>query len=213
MQPAVGESIAWAVRGPAGRINFPVRFDHGSVAVGFSNAKLEVANEFLQRGELFFRGALLIEVAHQTNAQGNVVEVVTVDMAAVELLFPTRPDFDFAVPGGGAVADHKMIGKTVGHFSNIGVIEIKRPGVALFGAAVVNDDVAPAGSSDRRGVNGLTHRACEKFPAGKPSIKRNTLKGAPLIEARLFNDNKVLSALWGGLAFGCRRRAFDAWLL
>ena len=61
-------------------------------------------------------------------------------VAAVDLAPPAIADSDFAVAGGGAVADHEMVGEAVAHPADVAVVVIEDAGVALPSAAVVDDD-------------------------------------------------------------------------
>ena len=58
-------------------------------------------------------------------------------------------DFDFAISAGGAIADDEVISEPVGHLAHAPVVVLEGLGIALAGAAVVHDDVAPAMRSDR----------------------------------------------------------------
>ena len=93
--------------------------DRGPFAVGFSRALAEVADEFVEGLKLLGRRFFLVEIAHQTDAKGDVVEVVAVDVAAVDLFLLAVADFDLAVARGGAVADDKVVGETVGHLADL----------------------------------------------------------------------------------------------
>ena len=66
------------------------------------------------------------------------------NVASVDLTPPAVANFNFAVTGGGAVADDEMVGEPVAHPANIMVIVVEDAGVALPGSAVVHDDKSPA---------------------------------------------------------------------
>ncbi len=70
----------------------------------------QVADEFFARIELSARRLAAIEVAHQTDAERDVVQVIAVHVAAVDLTAPAIPYFDLAVTARCSVADHEMIG-------------------------------------------------------------------------------------------------------
>ncbi len=63
-------------------------------------------------------------------------------MSAEKLFFPARADFDFAVAGVDAVADHEVVGEAVLH-SAAAVGGVVFGGVAVFDRAVMHDDAAP----------------------------------------------------------------------
>ncbi|MEY2491903.1 MAG: hypothetical protein QOH24_854, partial [Verrucomicrobiota bacterium] len=94
-----------------------------------------------------------IEIADQTNTEGNVVQVIAVDVAAIDLTSPAVTDFDFAVTGGGAIAYDKMISKAILHTANVPVVIVKDAGAALSRPTVVNDDELPAPPENGSAVN------------------------------------------------------------
>lgn len=96
-------------------------------------------------------------------------------MAAIDLFVPAGTHFYLTVARVGSVADYEMISQAVGHFSHVGVVEVEGLGIALFGAAIVNHDVAPARLADLGVVDGLPHGTGDKFPARKPAEKRDWL--------------------------------------
>ena len=97
MEPGVGEVVAGAVCGPARRVDFSVRFDDGPFVVDFADALAQVAEEFIEGIQLLLSGFSLIEIAHETDADGDVVQVVAVDMAAIDLFAPAATHLNFAV--------------------------------------------------------------------------------------------------------------------
>lgn len=71
---------------------------HGNCApLGFAAAFSQVANEFLARVELCACRLVPVEIAYQTNAERDVVQIIAVHVAAVDLTAPTVADFDLAV--------------------------------------------------------------------------------------------------------------------
>ena len=104
---------------------------------------------------------IAIKIANQTNAESDVVEIVAVDMAAVDLPAPPIAYFDLAVTGRGAVADDKMIGQAVFHSSNPAVVVIKNARISLTRPAIVHNDKFPAITHDRRAANLFDHRPRE----------------------------------------------------
>jgi hypothetical protein len=116
--------------------------------VGFSTALAQVPNQFLAREELRLSRPIPIKIAHQTNAEGDVVEEITVNMTAVDLAAPPIPHFNFPITGGRAVADHEMISETILHPTYSAMIIIEYAGVSLSGAAIVDHDEFPAVAHD-----------------------------------------------------------------
>ena len=197
MQPSVGKVVSRAICGPARGVDFAVRFDDRPLTIDFANALTQVADELVQGVELFLSGLFLIEVADEADAEGDVVEVVAVDMAAIDLAGPSAANFDFSVARGGAVADHKLIGKAVGHFAHIRVVEFKGFGIALAGAAVVHHDVAPAGFLDGSAVDLFAKGFWQVPPTGEPPKEGGGLEASFGVKARFFDYQRRILFLCG----------------
>ena len=118
---------------------------HGDVApVDLAAAFSKVANEFFARFELRARWLVAIKIAHQTNAERNVVQIIAVHVAAIDLAPPAIAHFDLAVACGSSVADHEVVGKTVLHPADMPMIIIENARVSLPRAAVVHHNELPA---------------------------------------------------------------------
>ncbi|MEY2492255.1 MAG: hypothetical protein QOH24_1206, partial [Verrucomicrobiota bacterium] len=65
--------------------------------INFPAALSQIPDQFFARFELPLRRLVAIEIADQTNTEGNVVQVIAVDVAAIDLTSPAVTDFDFAV--------------------------------------------------------------------------------------------------------------------
>ena len=59
----------------------------------------QIANEFLTSIELRTRWLVPIEIAYQTNAERNIVQVIAVHVTAIDLTPPAVPDFDLPISG------------------------------------------------------------------------------------------------------------------
>ena len=94
-----------------------------------------------------------IEIADQTDAERDVVEVITMHVATVDLPPPAVAYLDLPVTGGSAVADDEMVGKPVLHATHPTMIIIKDTRTSLPGAAVVHDDELPASPHYRRAID------------------------------------------------------------
>ena len=136
-------------------------FHDGVVIVDLAATLAQITDQFLAAIELGARGLIAIEIADQANAKRDVVQVITVHVAAVDLPAPAIAYFDFAVAGGGAVADDEMIGETVSHPANISMVIIENGRVPLSCAAVVHDNELPAGTRDGRAVDRRLDRAAQ----------------------------------------------------
>ena len=118
---------------------------HRDVAsVGLAATFAQVANEFFTRVELRARWLVAIKIAYQTNTERNVVQIIAVHVAAVDLAPPTIAHFDLAVARGRSVADHEMVGKTILHPADVPMIIIENARVSLPRAAVVHHNELPA---------------------------------------------------------------------
>src|SRR5213593_651666 len=104
----------------------------------------QVANQFFARFELCSRRLVAIEIAHQTNAERDIVQVIAVHMTAIDLPPPAIAHLDLAVAGRCAIANHKMVSEPVPHAADMSMVVIKNGCVTLPGAAVVDDDELPA---------------------------------------------------------------------
>ena len=89
-------------------------------------------------------GLVTVEIANQTNSEGDVVQIIAVDVTAIDLPAPSISYFDLSITGGGAVADDKMIGQPVSHSADMPMIVIEHARISLPRAAVMDDDEFPA---------------------------------------------------------------------
>ena len=134
-----------------------MRGDQRLPPFNLSDTIAQIGYQFIERAKLGLGGLITIEVADQTDSDGDVVEVITRHVSAVELFRPARTDFNLAVARGTAIADDKMVGKSVLHLAHAAMIRIEDASVSLPGSAVVNDDVLPPALLDSRPVNRSAH--------------------------------------------------------
>ena len=138
-----------------------MRTDDRVMGIDLSAALAQVANQFFARLELRSRRLIAIEIADETNSQRDVVEIIAVHMAAIDLPPPAIAHFDLPIAGGGSVSDHKLIREAILHPPDVTMIVIKNAGVALTRAAVVDHDELPAAALHRRSIDFRTDRAGE----------------------------------------------------
>ena len=157
MQPRNRETISWAI----GRhwIDLFVSANDGIFSLNFPAATTEITDKFVECFELLLRRFITVEITDQTDAERNVIQVIAVDVAAVDLFDPSGAEFDLAVAGRTAIADDEMVGHPVWHFPRVPMIVIEDFGVALTGAAVVDDNVFPAAFFDRSSIDSPSHAA------------------------------------------------------
>lgn len=98
-EPRIRKSIARAIRGPARWVDVAVWLHRYRASLGFAAAISQKANEFLTCVELCARWLVSIEIAYETNAEGDIVQIIAVHMTAVYLTPPSIADFDLAVAG------------------------------------------------------------------------------------------------------------------
>ena len=98
-KPRIREIVARAIRGPARWVDLAVWFDRYRASLSFAAAISQVANQFLTCVELRARRLVSIEIAYETNAERDVVQIIAVHMPAVYLTTPSIADFDLAVAG------------------------------------------------------------------------------------------------------------------
>jgi len=117
----------------------------------------QIIDQLFARFQLAARRLIAIEIADQTNAKSDVVEVIAVHVAAIDLPPPAIANLDLAVTGGRAITDDKMISESIFHAANVAVVVIENAGAALTCATVMNDDELPATSHHWRAINFIPH--------------------------------------------------------
>jgi hypothetical protein len=96
-EPRIRKIIAWAIRGPARWVYFSVGLHGYRASVGFAAAISQIADEFLTCVELRACRLVAVEITYETNAERNIVQIIAVHMAAVDLAAPAIAHFDLAV--------------------------------------------------------------------------------------------------------------------
>lgn len=105
-----GEKAAGTIGGPG--IDLAVEPELGA---GIGHADLEIVHQLDERGDLAAGGAGAVEVADETDADGDFVEGFAGEVPALQLAGPAGANFDFAVAGVGAVANDEVVGEAVFH--------------------------------------------------------------------------------------------------
>src|ERR1700759_4428562 len=119
----------------------------------------QIANEFLATLQLR-RGRLApVEIAHQANAERDIIKVVAVHVPAVDLAPPAISHLDLAVARRRAIANDKVISQPVLHVANVPMIIIEDARVPLPRPTVVHHDELPWRISPigRRPIDLSTH--------------------------------------------------------
>ena len=128
----------------------------GPMSLGFAHAIPQVGDKLFKCPDLGLGRSVAIEVADKADAERDVIEIVTGDMASVELGRPAVSCLDLTISRSVAVPDHKMIGQSIFHVADAEMINVEDPCISLSGAAVVNDDIFPTTPVHRGVVNGRT---------------------------------------------------------
>ena len=130
-----------------------MRFHDRVVIVDLAATLSQITDQFLAAIQLRARRLVAIKIADQTNPERDVVEIIAVHMAAVDLPAPAVAHFDLTVPGRCPVANNKMVGEPVLHPSHAAMVIIECRGVALSCPAIVHDDELPPPLHDRGAVD------------------------------------------------------------
>jgi hypothetical protein len=125
----------------------------------FAAALPEVTNQLFATIKLGARRLVAIKIADQTNSERDIVEIIAMNVAAIDLTPPTIAHFDLAVPGGSSVADHEMVGESVLHSTKMSMVVIEGGSVSLPSTAVVDDDELPTAPRDRSPIDLRADRA------------------------------------------------------
>ena len=86
---------------------------------------------------------IAIEIAHQTDAERDIVQVIAVDVAAVDLAAPAVSHFNLSIAGRSPIANHEVISQPILHPPDVSMVIIERSRVALPRSAIMDDDKLP----------------------------------------------------------------------
>jgi len=129
---------------------------HRDIAsVDFAAAFSQVTDKFFACLELRARWLIAIKIAYQANTERNVVQIIAMHMAAIDLASPAIAYFDLSVACRRSVSDDEVIGKTVLHPAHMPMIIIEHARVSLSCAAIVHYDELPATPLHRRASDGF----------------------------------------------------------
>lgn len=121
-----------------------MRTDNGVVRIDFAAALAQIFYQLFARFQLTRRGLTSVEIADQTDTQRDIVQIVAVDVTAIDLPPPTIAHLDFAVSRGSSITNNEMISQPVLHSSHVAMIVIENACAPLLRAAVVHDDEMPS---------------------------------------------------------------------
>ena len=149
-KPGIGKIVSRAIGRPARWIHFAVWPHRNHAPVGLTATFSQIADKFLACVKLRAGRLSTIEIAHQANAERNVVQIITVHVPAVDLAAPAIAHFNLAVSCGCSVPDHKMIGETILHPAHVPMVIIEDTRIALPRAAIMDHNELPATPFHRR---------------------------------------------------------------
>jgi hypothetical protein len=206
MEPCQWESSAGAVGGA--RIDLFMAPDDRISVVHFADSLSQVANQFVERQVLIFRGYITVEVADKTNTERYIIQIVAMHMSTIELPRPAITDFDLAISGGAAIADDEMVCEAIRHFANVPMVIVKDSSVPLSGPAIMDNDIFPSIPSDAGSIDRLPNGRGKKFPSTAPFGRRDQVA---LRAGFLHNDRFTVAVPFSkkkpsALLFGRRRR-------
>jgi hypothetical protein len=130
----------------------------GVMGIDFPAPLPQIIDQLFARLQLTARRLTAIEIAYQTNAQRDVVQIVAVHVPAVDLAPPTIAHFDLAVARRSAITDDEVIGEPIFHPANMPVVIIENAGATLSRAAVVHDNELPAAAHNWCPIDFISHR-------------------------------------------------------
>jgi hypothetical protein len=133
----------------------------------------EIMDKFREGFELTAGRSRLLEVTDHANADSGIIDILTPDMTAVELLEPARPDFDLPVTRIDAVADDEVVGKAVNHAHALTMKAIVDSRVAAIDGAVMSHHIFPTGSLKPDLACGSDHVANIAVSHGRTRTARN----------------------------------------
>ena len=167
-EPGVRESVSRTIRSPTRRVHLAVRLYQQVMITHFAATLSKIANELFTTLQLCRRRLTTVEIADKTDAERNVVKVIAVDVAAIDLPPPAITHFDLAIACGSAVADHEMVGQPVLHMADMAMVVIEDARVPLPCPTVVDDNELPPRISpvSRRPVYLGAHRSRQIAIAG-----------------------------------------------
>ena len=158
-EPRIREAVAGAIGRPARRVHLAMRPDKNIATVDLPTALAKVTDQFFATIELSLGGLVVIEIAHETNAERDIVQIIAVDMTAINLVPPAITHFDLSISGGGPVSDDEVVGQSVPHSTDMPMIIVEHTGISLSRSTIVNNNELPPPALDRSPTDLLDHRS------------------------------------------------------
>src|SRR5207237_6332977 len=108
-EPGIWKGVAGTIGCPLGRIHFAMRAHDCVMRINFPAAFSQIIDQLFAGFELAAGRLIAIEIAHQANAERNVVQIIAMHVSAVDLAPPAIAYFDLAITVRGAIADGEML--------------------------------------------------------------------------------------------------------
>jgi hypothetical protein len=140
------------------RIHFAMGAHDCVTRINFPAALSQIIDQLFAGFELAAGRLTAIEIAHQANAERNIVQIIAMHVSAVDLAPPAIAYFDLPITGRGAVPDDEMIGEPISHSAHVPVVIIENPGAALSCAAVMHNNELPATAHHRGAIDFASNR-------------------------------------------------------
>jgi len=128
-------------------------------SIGLTTTISQITDEFFTGVKLRTRWPISIKIAHETNTERNIVQIIAVHMSPINLAAPAVAYFDLTVSSGCSVPDHKMIGKTILHPAHMPMVIIEDARVPLPRATIVYHNELPATPFDGCSSDRVDHRS------------------------------------------------------
>jgi len=138
-----------------------VWFYRNGASPGTTATLSQIADELLASVELRACWLIMIEIAYQTNTERDIVEIIAVHVATIDLTPPAISDFDLPISGRCAVTNHEMIRQAVLHPADMSVVIVENPRVALPRAAVVHNNKLPTTALYRCASDCFNYGVCQ----------------------------------------------------
>ena len=149
-----------------------MRADDRIMGVDLSATLAQVTNQFFARFELRPRGLVPIEIADETDSQRDVVEIIAVHVATIDLPPPAVAHLDLPIASRSSVADYELVRQSVLHPPDVAMVVIENAGVALPRAAVMDHDELPAAALHRGAIDFRTDGTGQVMISGRSARPR-----------------------------------------
>src|SRR5262249_23742379 len=139
-EPGIREDVAGTIGRPARWIHFAVRLHDWIMIADLAATLAQITYQFLATIQLRACWLIAIEISNQADPERDVIQIIAMNLTAVDLPAPAIADFDLAIAGRCPVSDHEMIGESILHPPKMPMVIVERRCVSLARSAIVHDD-------------------------------------------------------------------------